>query len=88
MVPPGLLMRTMRALMSLSPSAFCSSSRTRATIGTLGGGAVSARLALSSESTPETSMRRILALPLPSTVSSWRRRMRGTSSILRRDEQP
>src|SRR5216684_7490413 len=49
MVPPGLLMRTMRALMSSSPSAFCSSSRTRATIGTLGGGAVNARLALDIE---------------------------------------
>src|SRR6266436_1047191 len=87
MVPPGLLMRTMSALTFSSSPAFCSSSRTRATMGTRGAGEPSTMLSVSSASTPEISRRRILLLPSPSTVSSRRGRMRGWSSMSMR-EQP
>src|SRR4026209_2676523 len=80
MVPPGLLIRTIRARTCSSSSAFCSSSRTRAIRGTRGGGAPIEKLVTSSERTPERSSNRILLGPLPSTVSSSSGRIRGWRS--------
>src|SRR2546427_315700 len=78
-VPPGLLMRTMRAFTSESSAAFFSSSRKRTSSGTRGGGAPMTRVWVwpSSLRNPEMSVRRIFALPLPSTV-------RSSSGLIRR----
>src|SRR5213594_1495825 len=89
-VPPALLMRTTSARTSGSPAAFVSSSRTRTRRGTRGGGgAPITRLGAppSSERNPETSRRRILARPLPSTVCSRSGSMRGVRSS-EMSEQP
>src|SRR5881296_52370 len=89
-VPPALLMRTTSARTSGSPAAFVSSSRTRTRRGTRGGGgAPITRLGAppSSERNPETSIRRILARPLPSTVCSRSGSMRGVRSS-EMSEQP
>src|SRR5438128_4030546 len=79
-VPPALLMRTTSARTSGSPTAFVSSSRTRTMRGTRGGGGAPITrpgAPPSSERNPETSIRRILARPLPSTVCSRSGSMRG-----------
>src|SRR3989442_4849369 len=89
-VPPALLMRTTSARTSGSPAAFVSSSRTRTRRGTRGGGGApitSPGAPPSSERTPETSIRRILARPLPSTVCSGSGSMRGVRSS-EMSEQP
>src|SRR3989338_10176918 len=88
-VPPGLFTRTTSARTSLSPAAFCSSSRTRASSETRGGWAPGARPGLRSSSVrkPETSRSRIFARPPPSTTSSSSGRIRGVRSSLM-SEQP
>src|SRR3989442_89791 len=89
-VPPALLMRTTSARTSGSPAAFVSSSRTRTRRGTRGGGGAPITrpgAPRSSERSPETSMRRILARPLPSTVCSRSGSMRGVRSS-EMSEQP
>ena len=88
-VPPGLLMRTMRAFTSESSAAFFSSSRKRTSSGTRGGGAPMTRVWVwpSSLRNPETSVRRIFALPWPSTVRSSSGLIRGVRSI-EINEQP
>src|SRR5713226_5743612 len=89
-VPPALLMRTTSARTSGSPAAFVSSSRTRTRRGTRGGGGAPITrpgAPPSSERNPETSIRRILARPLPSTVCSRSGSMRGVRSS-EMSEQP
>src|SRR4029453_18171737 len=82
-VPPGLLMRSRTARTLASCRALVNSSRTRTSKGTRAGGvpSVSVPDGASSDRNPETSMRRILASPWPSTVSSSRGRMRGERSM-------
>src|SRR5438128_4192514 len=89
-VPPALLMRTTSARTSGSRAAFVSSSRTRTRRGTRGGGGAPITrpgAPPSSERNPETSIRRILARPLPSTVCSRSGSMRGVRSS-EMSEQP
>src|SRR5438128_590843 len=89
-VPPALLMRTTSARTSGSPAAFVSPSRTRTRRGTRGGGGAPITrpgAPPSSERNPETSIRRILARPLPSTVCSRSGSMRGVRSS-EMSEQP
>src|SRR5712691_2526913 len=89
-VPPALLMRTTSARTSGSPAALVSSSRTRTRSGTRGGGGAPITrpgAPPSSERNPETSIRRILARPLPSTVCSRSGSMRGVRSS-EMSEQP
>src|SRR2546426_197731 len=89
-VPPALLMRTTSARTSGSPAAFVSSSRTRTRRGTRGGGGAPITrpgAPPSSERNPETSIRRILARPLPSTVCSRSGSMRGVRAS-EMSEQP
>src|SRR5262245_1182496 len=81
MVPPGLLMRRITALIRSSFSAFLSSSRTRARRGTRGGGEVRENDTASSARTPDNSRRRILSRPSPSTVSSSSGLIRGWRSM-------
>src|SRR6266851_2428845 len=87
MVPPGLLIRTISAVTRSSFSALRNSSCTRARSGTRGGAVVMERAGGSSEKTPERSRSRIFAVPLPSTVSSSRGRIRGWRSM-ESTEQP